>query len=258
MAIPATTQNERKLAAEVHEEYHDPLDDWSSRDVLLSLVPFIVTYAFKDTALSTAINFSIAWTAFLLIMRTVAYDSRRKHIWPVLDIIGILAFPILRGMIRISGYEIHKWWPVILPGIFAAAAIVSLAIRRPFTAHYARFPKFDRGGKGVWMGDASFRRTNDMATLGYIFAWSVMLFLSLIPILTGHWYTWHVLNIIFNYITPALLLLSALVAQQLLGTWYRSTTANQSVGTTGHVRGTGEASGVVSNPAATPYGTNAV
>ncbi|KAL6756484.1 hypothetical protein V8C86DRAFT_3136488 [Haematococcus lacustris] len=256
MATSVSSQQERKLAAEVNEEYHDPLDDWSSRDILLSLVPSIVTFAFKDMALSTAINFSIAWAAFLLIMRTVAYDSRRKHIWPILDIVGVLAFPILRGMIHMSGYHIHKWWPVILPGIFAASAIISLAIRRPFTAHYARYPKFDRGGKGVWIGDATYRRTNDMATLAYIFAWSVMLFFSLIPILTGHWYTWHALNIIFNYITPAILLMSALIAQQVLGTWYRSTTAKVPATTTGDYRGAGQPAGVVTNAGA--YGSNAV
>lgn len=50
------------------------------RDILLSLVPFVVSYAFKLISLRAALAFGIAWSAFLLLMRTSAYDSRRKEV----------------------------------------------------------------------------------------------------------------------------------------------------------------------------------
>jgi hypothetical protein len=60
----------------------------------------------------------------------------------------------------------------------------------------------------VWQGDASYRRTNDLATLAWLGAWAVMVLLSLIPNLTGHWASWNALNIIFNYIVPFLCIVS--------------------------------------------------
>lgn len=255
---PTTTEEARKLAKNVNEEYHDPLDDWSSRDTLLSLVPFIVSFAFKDTALKAALSFGIAWAGFLLIMRTIAYDSRRKEIWPMLDLTTLISFAILRGLMRHYTYWIWKWWPLMLPLIFAVVAILTVLYRHPFVGHYARYPKFDRGGKGLWHGDMSFHRTCDMATLGWICAWSVTLLLALIPILTGHWSGWNVLNIIFCYVVPFVCIAIALILQQMLGARYRNQVSRASATTVvvPDQRGAAYPSGVVQEGAPATYATN--
>lgn len=241
---PASRSAERKLASSVHEEYHDPFDDWSSRDIFLSLAPFVVSYAFKLVSLRAALAWGIAWSGFLLLMRTSAYDSRRKEIWPIVDITTLISFAVLRGLMRRFDYWILKWWTIILPLTFAFVGILTLLWRRPFTAHYARFPKFDRGGHGLWHSDASFRRTADLSTLGWISAWSAMLLLSLIPVLTGNWGTYNVLEIIFDLVIPFLLLAMALVLQQVLGAWYRSTSARTAtVSESGYERGAGQPAG---------------
>jgi len=239
------------LEKDVHKEYHDPYDDWSARDILLSLVPFVITYAFKDSALRTAVTFALAFSVYLLLIRTVWFDSKRKHVWPVLDITNVITFAVLRGLIGRYPFEIVKWWNVILPAIFALVGIISLLRRRPFTAHYARYPKFDRGGHGLWQGDSSYHRTSDLNTLGWITAWVVMLFLSLIPILTDNWIDFHVLNIIFNYVVPFVLLAFALVFHQSMGTWYRNSVARSTTTTTaGYGRGAGYPSGATAAPVA--------
>lgn len=229
---PATAAEERKLAKEVNEEYHDPFDDWSSRDLLLALVPLIVTIAFKDTDLHVGLNFAIAFSGLLLILRTVTYDSRRKEIWPIIDLTSLITFAILRGLCRHYTYWIQKWWITMVFAIFASVAILTLLRRRPFTAHYARFPKFDRGGRGLWHGDAAFRRTADLTTLGFIGAWIVGLFLALIPNLTGNWVGWNALNVIFNYVLPFVFMLAALIFHQMMGAWYRSSASRHTTTTT--------------------------
>lgn len=280
--------------------------DWSVRDILVSLVPFVVVFALRDVGLRGALAFALVWAWFVLLYRVIATDSRRKkarvrlarsqpvhspasvrttslwacvrahcqplimplwllvmphhaQVWPLLDIIGALAFPILLGLTYIGpgAYGavrcccscshvpaltrafgrmrqqqqqqqpsiIHTcaachaprgcssssgcrsscppssaspcWWvhwacgaqaPVLLcntqaqwqaawriarvrachraqplewplSGVRALSCPqLSIVWRRPFTAHYARYPKFDRGGAGVWEGDASYRR----------------------------------------------------------------------------------------------------
>jgi len=261
--VPTSTHEEKKLQRQVNEEYHDPYDDWSSRDILLSLVPFIVTYAFKDIALRHSLAFAITWTGFLLIMRTIAYDSRRKTVWPLIELIGILAFPILLGMTYVNYYQMIKWWNVIIPAILGFSILLSLVWRRPFTAHYARYPKFDRGGSGVWHGDALFRRASDMNSLNWFFVFFAMTFLALIAVLTGNWGGWHSLNIIFQYIVPGLLLWYGLIAHQLLGTWYRGKTTHDTMphhhhhhtGYTSYPAGATEAMGTGATTPAT-YSTN--
>jgi len=240
-------KEERKLAKAMNEEYHDPLDDWSNRDILISLVPYIVAFAFKDTSLVTAYNFGIAWSGAMLILRTVAWDSRRKTIWPMLDIMTLTTFAVLRGLMRHFLFEIRKWHPLLLPLIFVTFAILSLLIRRPFVGHYARYPKFDRGGKGVWHNDAAYRRTADLATLGWIAAWSITLLLALVPILTGGWDNWGATNIIFCYVVPFVCIAFALIFQQLMGAWYRSK-ASKATTTVANVHQEGIAPGTPGYP----------
>jgi hypothetical protein len=235
---------EQKLAREVNEEYHDPMDDWGNRDIFLSLVPLAVSLAFKDSALDTALNFGIAFSGFLLLLRLTMYDSREKLVWPILDATTLVSFAVLRGLMRLYDYQdaaprtlqvrnlvvslyarvqITKWWPLIILLIFTVVGIISLAWRRPFTAHYCRYPKFDRWGRGVWNGDAAWRRTNDIATLVWVCVWSIALLLTLAPIMTGHWMGYSALNVIFNYIVPLVLMAVALIVQQQLGASYRTT-----------------------------------
>jgi len=264
--LPQTAAQERKLAKEVNEEYHDPLDDWGARDILLSMVPLIVSIAFKDTALPAALAFGIAWYGALLLFRTISWDSKRKHIWPMVDIWGLITFAILRGVwshhdYNLADYGIHKWWVTLISSIFFTWALLTLLFRRPFTAHYARYPKFDRGGRGVWQGDASYRRTNDMATLAWMGAFTVMCLLALIPNLTGNWNHWNALNIIFNYIIPFLCIAGALIIQQLLGAWYRTTASNAlAVGTAGaqpEARGVQHPAGAEGQPGSYTYTSTA-
>jgi len=227
-AAVAPASEPAKVSHAINEEYHFVHDDWSMRDILLSLVPFIVTFAFKDSALKTALAFAIAFQGFLLIMRSSAWDSKRKRVWPDIEITGIIAFAVLRGLMRPFPYHIHKWWNVILPLVFISMALLSLIIRRAFTGHYARYPKFDKGGHGLWERDTAFRRSTDIIAIFWVVAWSISLLLSLIPILTGHWLGYHVLNIIFNYVVPFLLMTIALVAQQAIGRHYFKTATRAS------------------------------
>lgn len=229
-----TAAADRKLAKDQNEEYHDPFDDWGVRDILLSLVPMIVVFAFKDVALKAALSFAIAWSGWILLMRVCLFHGWRKLIWPVIDIFSVIMFAILRGIVSHDGTEegtdggnwyldVWRWITLIIPLVYAVVAIISLAVRRPFTGHYARYPKFDRGGRELFKGDSAFRRTCDLTTLGWITAWSVMLLLTLVPTLKGpgiNWYGWNRWNIVFNYCLPFIFTFSALVFTQLSGAAY--------------------------------------
>lgn len=223
MAGAPTAAAERKLAKDQNEEYHDPFDDWGVRDILLSLVPYIIVFAFKDVALKAAFAVAIAWAGWVLLMRLTLFHGWRKLIWPVIDIFSLITFAVLRGVSENHFEQIWRWVTVIVPAVFAVVGIISLIFRRPFTAHYARYPKFDRGGRELFHGDASFRRTADLATLGWISAWTASCLLSLIPVLLNSWYWWGALNIVFNYVLPFVFIFSALVFMQLMGSWYRAT-----------------------------------
>ncbi len=48
------------------------------RDILLSLIPFIVVFMFRDAALTAGLAFAIAWAGGLLILRIVFFDGWRK------------------------------------------------------------------------------------------------------------------------------------------------------------------------------------
>ncbi len=59
----------------------------------------------------------------------------------MLDLTTIVTFAVCRGLMRDYTFWIVKWWPIILPLAFAFVAILTLAWRRPFTAHHGRYPK---------------------------------------------------------------------------------------------------------------------
>lgn len=214
----------KRISEGVNEEYHDPYDDWSCRDLVLAIMPFVITYALQDAAFRTGLVIALALTGFLLIMRMLFWDSRRKKIWPVLELIQLPLYGILLGLSYVNYYQVNKWYNIIAPLTLVIAFIISLAIRRPFTAHYARYPKFDRGGTTLFQANNQWRKTSDIATTCWIIAFSVMLLLSLAPILTGHHYHRHALNIIFNYVVPFVLILAALLATLQLGHSYRKKT----------------------------------
>lgn len=46
--------------------------------------------------------------------------------------------------------------------------------------HYARFPKFDRGGSLLWRHTPNWRRTCDLATLGWLIAFVATACLTLV------------------------------------------------------------------------------
>ncbi|GLC37273.1 hypothetical protein PLESTM_000563200 [Pleodorina starrii] len=253
----------KRIAEGVNEEYHDPYDDWSSRDTLLALVPVIMAFALQDAAFRVGLIIAVAGASFLLVMRTVAWDSRYKKVWPMLELISVPLFAILLGLSFVNLKQVNKWFPTITGITLAFTALVgrradpwvtggqtigsvdrdglwscaasfggaaksrdqlSLMWRRPFTAHYARYPKFDRGGSLLWRHTPTWRRTSDVATLGWFTAFTVWMLLTLAPQLTGHHAGSHALNVIFNYITPAVFSLAALIYQQMLGNHYRKST----------------------------------
>ncbi|KXZ51515.1 hypothetical protein GPECTOR_12g478 [Gonium pectorale] len=224
-STPSAEDKETKRIADgVNEEYHDPYDDWSSRDTLLALVPAIMVFALQDAAFRVGLIIAVAGSFFLLVMRTVAWDSRYKKVWPMIELISVPLFAILLGLSYVNLYQINKWFPTITGITFALTALLSIAWRRPFTAHYARFPKFDRGGSLLWRHTPAWRRSSDLATLGWFIAFTCLTCLTLIPQLTGHHSGSHVLNILFNYIFPAGFVLFGLIHQQILGNNYRNTT----------------------------------
>ncbi|GLI59291.1 hypothetical protein VaNZ11_001144, partial [Volvox africanus] len=192
---PEDQKESRRIAEGVNEEYHDPYDDWSSRDTLLALVPLIIAFALKDAAFRVGLIIAVAGASFLLVMRTVAWDSRYKKVWPMLELISVPLFAILLGLSYVNFYQINKWFPTIAGITFALTALLSLLWRRPFTAHYARYPKFDRGGSLLWRHTPNWRRTSDLATLGWFIAFSVITLLTLAPELTGYHRGSHSLNV---------------------------------------------------------------
>lgn len=218
------TQTSKKIAEGVNEEYHDPYDDWSSRDTLLALIPTIMAFALQDGAFRVGLIIAVVASAFLLVMRTVAWDSRYKKVWPMLELISLPLYAILLGLSFVNFYQINKWFPTIAGITLAFMTLLSLLWRRPWTAHYARYPKFDRGGSLLWRHTPDWRQTSDLATGGWFGVFVAATCLTLIPQLTGHHRGSHALNIIFNYIFPALAALAALIHQQMLGNRYRNRT----------------------------------
>ncbi|PNH11899.1 hypothetical protein TSOC_001195 [Tetrabaena socialis] len=214
----------KRIAEGVNEEYHDPYDDWSSRDTLLAFIPLIMAFALQDGAFRVGLVIALSAAGFLLVMRTVAWDSRYKKVWPIVELISVPLFAILLGLSYVNFYQVNKWFPTIALLTFWLTFVISLAWRRPFTAHYARYPKFDRGGSLLWRHTPNWRRTSDIATAGWIVAITVVVCLTLIPELTGNHRGRNALNIIFNYIVPAIGGLAALLFQQMLGNRYRSST----------------------------------
>lgn len=218
------TQDSKRMQAELNEEYHDPHDDWSSRDIVLALTPLIITYALQDAAFRPGLLLALCFSAFLLLMRTITWDSRRKKVWPVLDLTSVFLFAILYGLSFVNYWQVSKWYPVIAPATFAFVTLLTLIWRRPWTAHYARYPKFDRGGGLLWRRDGTWRRNNDLSTIAWFTAFSAATLLALAATMTGYHTGAQALNVLFAYIAPLLFYWAALLATQILGSLYRSKT----------------------------------
>ncbi|PNW70622.1 hypothetical protein CHLRE_17g727500v5 [Chlamydomonas reinhardtii] len=214
----------KRIAEGVNEEYHDPLDDWSSRDTLLGLIPLIMAFALQDGNFKVGLIIALAAAGFLLVMRTMAWDSRYKKVWPMLELISIPLFAILLGLSYVNNYQVNKWFPTIAAITFALMTFLSIAWRRPWVGHYARFPKFDRGGSLLWRHTPNWRRTCDLATLGWLIAFVATACLTLVPQITGGHRGRNSKNIIFNYLFPAGFALAGLIHQQMLGNHYRKST----------------------------------
>ncbi|EFJ51626.1 hypothetical protein VOLCADRAFT_103262, partial [Volvox carteri f. nagariensis] len=151
------------------------------------------------------------------------------QIWPILELISVPMFAILLGLSYVNLYQINKWFPTIVGITLAFTALVGRwvgepAVAPPLHRHYARYPKFDRGGSLLWRHTPSWRRTSDLAALGWFSAFTVITLLTLAPELTGHHRGSNALNVIFNYISPAVFVLAALIYQQTLGDHYRRST----------------------------------
>ncbi|KAG2490474.1 hypothetical protein HYH03_011103 [Edaphochlamys debaryana] len=214
----------KRITEGVNEEYHDPYDDWSSRDTLLALMPAIIVFCLQDSAFRVGLIMATALSFFLLVMRTVAWDSRYKKVWPMLELMQLPLFAILLGLSYVNYYQVNKWFPTITAITLFAMSVLTLLWRRAWTAHYARYPKFDRGGSLLWRHTPTWRRTSDMATAFWAVCFAVIAALSLLPqLLAGHFGA-NALNIIFNYIVPAVLVLAGLIHQQMLGGHYRNKT----------------------------------
>ncbi|MEW5302233.1 MAG: hypothetical protein WDW36_005035 [Sanguina aurantia] len=219
--LPASTTNQTKRMAADTPRHHNPHDSWSSKDLLLAFVPVMIAYAFRDAALRAGLIVALAFSVYMLAKRFLSWGAASKHAWPYVDVTNVILFTILLGIAWPYYYTIYQWLPIILPAVYASVFGISLITRRPVTAHYANYALDDNQGAELNANDASWRFTADMTTLVFLCALSAACVLSLVPTLTGHWYGFHALNIVFNYIVPLLLLATSLITVQGLGFMYR-------------------------------------
>ncbi|KAF5837180.1 hypothetical protein DUNSADRAFT_4740 [Dunaliella salina] len=104
------------LQKDVNEEYHDPYDDWSIRDILLSLLPFVVTYAFRDVSLRGALAFALVWSW--------TSDYASLGYFAAFTITCLLSLiPVLTGYF--SDYSaLSIIFNYLIPGLFLIAAVI--------------------------------------------------------------------------------------------------------------------------------------
>lgn len=232
--VIATSGVEHHHGLHHHQLHNNPHDEWSSRDLLLSIIPYIIALAFKDAALNAGLIVASAISLYVLCKRFSFWGGYGKGVWPVIDITNVILFVILLGTSWKYREYVHKWIVVIASAALAFVAFLSLVRRRPFTAHYARYSPHDMHGLALWKSDLSWRMHNDLSTGAWVWAWTCAAVLALAPSLTGRWDGFTALNIIFNYIVPFLLVATALMITQLMGRRYSSNAVSSAgvVGTT--------------------------
>ncbi|GAX85257.1 hypothetical protein CEUSTIGMA_g12676.t1 [Chlamydomonas eustigma] len=202
----------------------NPYDGWACKDIFLSLTPLFITYGLKDVSLEAglAVAIILAWT--LLGCRLLWWDGTNKMAVPLFEVVGCTYFPLMLGLTYVSDEKTHdilvKWWNVMTPAVFAGVMLVSMIDVRPFSTHYAHYSPMDAGGRLRFNHDISWQRTTYLASLCWVFAFTVATLLSLVPVMYNTWSDFTAMNVVFNYLVPWLCLLAGLMATWLMGKRY--------------------------------------
>lgn len=196
---------------------------------IVEFAPLLEALLLKDVALRPGLIAATATAIGNLLLTLLLKWNNRRLRWPYLiDAWGIVTFGTLLGMTWYHRNDVHKWLPVASSGSLALIALLALIISHPFTVH--------PGAERVFPAIADMPEIPDLApqvsTILENSVWLVTLSaicgITLVPPLTNNTHGYSLVNLLFNFILPPVLLALAmllLMTQRWCAMWlsHRST-----------------------------------
>lgn len=207
-----------RTSAAIAQEWATPPSPYFAKvlDKVLPLLvwaPFLVGLMLKDVALRPGLIAATAGAAASLALTLSLKFFRKRRVWPhLVDPCGLVSFAVLLGVSYYDRDTLHRWLPVAASGAFSAVSLVAVLCRWPFSMHPGKESVLPTISEQ--MPDSP-NLAPDVSVMLENCVWFVALLgicgCTLVPAITDHTHGWNVLNIVFNFVLPPVLLGVALL-----------------------------------------------